>query len=72
MCIYIRGFRVSAGLVLVMDFHPNQFLGRIRVSILGFGFECTETPPDPNPTRCHPYSGPVVGSTSGPSSATKA
>ena len=33
MCIFIRGFRVSAGLVLVMDFHPNWF--RVRVSVLG-------------------------------------
>ena len=55
MCIFIHGFRVSAGLVLVMDFHPNRFRVRIRVSISGFGFGCTETPPDPNPTRCHSY-----------------
>ena len=67
MCIYPRvsgihsgfgypfGFRVSAGLDLVMNFHPNRFSGRIRVSISGFGFGCTETPPDPNPTYCHPY-----------------
>ena len=58
ICVYLFvgfrypfGFRVSAGLVLVMDFYPNRF----RVSISGFGFGCTETPPDPNPTRCHPY-----------------
>ena len=48
-------FRVSAGLVLVMDFHPNRFRVRVRVSGSGFGFGCTEIPPDPNPTRCHPY-----------------
>ena len=41
MCIFICGFRVSfgfwvsAGLVLVVDFHPNRF--RVRVSISGFG-----------------------------------
>jgi hypothetical protein len=52
---YPFGFRVSAGLVLVMDFHPNRFSVRVRFSILGFGFRCTETPPDPNPTRCYPY-----------------
>ena len=59
ICVYLSagfgypfGFWVSAGLVLVMDFHPNRF--RVRVSISGFGFGCTETPPDPNPTRCHP------------------
>ena len=32
---YPFGFRVSAGLVLVMDFHPNRFRVRVRVSILG-------------------------------------
>ena len=37
MCIFICGFRVSAGLVLVMDFHPNGFgFGfRFRVLVLG-------------------------------------
>ena len=44
MCIFICGFRasfgfrVSAGLVLVMDFHPNRFRVRVRVSISGFDF----------------------------------
>ena len=52
---YPFGFRVSAGLVLVMNFHPNRFRVRVRVSISSFGFGCTETRPDPNPTRCHPY-----------------
>jgi hypothetical protein len=62
ICVYLSadfgypfGFRVSAGLVLVMDFHPNRFSVRIRVSISGLGFGCTETSLDPNPTRCHPY-----------------
>jgi hypothetical protein len=63
MCIFIRGFRVSVGLVLVMDFHPNRYSVRVRVSTLGFGFGCTETPPDPNPTRCHPYARRSTGST---------
>jgi hypothetical protein len=27
----------------------------IRVSTSDFGFGCTETPPDLDPTRCHPY-----------------
>ena len=63
ICVYLSagfgypfGFRVSAGLVLMMDFHPNRFWVRVRISISGFDFGCTETPPDPNPTRCHPYS----------------
>jgi hypothetical protein len=62
ICVYLSvgfgypfGFRVSSGLVLVMDFHPNRFSFRVRVSILGFGFGCTETLPDPNLTRWHPY-----------------
>jgi hypothetical protein len=61
ICVYLSagfgypfGFQVSAGLVLVMDFHPNRFSVRVRVLISGFDFGCTETPPDPNPTRCHP------------------
>jgi hypothetical protein len=37
-----------------MDLHPNRFSGRIRVSSSGFGFGCLDTPPDPNPPRCHP------------------
>jgi hypothetical protein len=52
---YSFGFRVSAGLVLVIDFHSNRCSVRVWVSTLGFGFGCMETPPDPNPTRCHPY-----------------
>jgi hypothetical protein len=52
---YPFGFWVSAGLVLVVDFHPNRFSVRVRVSISGFGFGCTETPPDPKPTCYHPY-----------------
>ena len=41
--------------VLEMDFHPNRCSGRVRVLSSGFGFGCPDTPPDPNPTRCHPY-----------------
>jgi hypothetical protein len=47
---YAFGFRVSAGLVLVMDFHPNQCSVWVRVSNSGFGFGCTEILPDLNPT----------------------
>jgi hypothetical protein len=32
---YPFGFRVSAGLVLVIDFHLNRFSVRVRVSVLG-------------------------------------
>jgi hypothetical protein len=42
ICVYLSagfgypfGFRVSAGLVLVMDFHPNRCSVRVRVSVLG-------------------------------------
>jgi hypothetical protein len=62
ICVYLSvgfgypfGFRVSTGLVLVMDFHPNRCSVRVQVSTSGFSFRCTETPPDPNSTRCHPY-----------------
>jgi hypothetical protein len=41
-----------------MDFHPNWFSGRIRVLDSGFGFGCPDTPPDPNPPRCHSYPSP--------------
>ena len=59
MCIFIRGFRVFIrvsgirGFGFGDGFPPEWF--RVRVSISGFGFGCTETPPDPNPTRCHSY-----------------
>jgi hypothetical protein len=43
-------FRVSAGLVLVIDFHPNRCSVRVRVSTLGFDFGYTETPSDPLPS----------------------
>ena len=56
------GFRVSirvsgirAGSVLGTNYHPNWCSVRFWVSISGFGFRCTETPPDPNPSHCHPY-----------------
>ena len=42
----IRGFGFGDGL------SPESVFG--AVSGFGFGFGCTETPPDPNPTRCHP------------------
>jgi hypothetical protein len=64
ICVYLSagfgypfGFRVSAGLILVMNFHPNQFSVRVQIWISGFDFGCTETPLDSNPTRCHPYPG---------------
>jgi hypothetical protein len=37
-----------------MDFHLNRCSGWIQVLILGFSFGCPDTPPDPNPPRCHP------------------
>jgi hypothetical protein len=46
---YPFGFRVSAGLVFVMDFHPNRCSVRVRVSTSSFGFGCTETPPRSEP-----------------------
>ena len=53
MCISIRGFRVS---IRVSGIHGFGFGdGFPPESVSGFGFGCTETPPDPNPTRCHPY-----------------
>ena len=62
ICVYLSadfgypfGFLVSAGLILVMDFHPNRFRIRVRILISDFDFRCTETSPDPNPTGCHPY-----------------
>ena len=41
----IRGFGFGDG------FPPESVFGADS----DFGFGCTETPPDPNPTRCHPY-----------------
>jgi hypothetical protein len=52
---YPFGFWVSAGLVLGTDYRPNRCSVRFRVSISGFGFGCTKTPPDSNLPRCHPY-----------------
>jgi len=53
MCLYIHGFRVS---VRVSGIHGFGFGDEFPPeSVSGFGFGCTETPPDPNPTRCHPY-----------------
>jgi hypothetical protein len=57
MCIFIRGFRVSVRVLGIRGcgfgdgFPPESVFG----SGSGFGFGCAETPPDPNPTRCHPY-----------------
>ena len=45
----IRGFGFGDGL------SPESVFG--AVSGFGFGFGCTETPPDPNPPRCHPWKG---------------
>ena len=52
-----RDFEYPRVLVSVsgMDFDPNRSSGRVRVLSLGFGFGCPDTPPEPNPTRCHPY-----------------
>ena len=41
--------------VLGLNLYPNRSSGRVRVSSSGFGFGCPDTPPEPNPTRCHPY-----------------
>jgi hypothetical protein len=49
------GFRISAGLVLGMNFHPKWCSDRIRIFGSGFGFGCPDTPSDPNPIRCHLY-----------------
>jgi hypothetical protein len=56
MCIFIRGFRVSVRVSGIREFGfgdgfpPESVFG----SGSGFDFRCTETPPDPNSTRCHP------------------
>ena len=49
------GFGYQRVSVLGMNFNPNRCSGRVWVLSLGFGFGCPGTPPDPNPTRCHPY-----------------
>jgi hypothetical protein len=49
------GFRKSAGLILGTNFYLNRCSGRFGVLSSGFGFGCLDTPPDPNPTCCHPY-----------------
>jgi hypothetical protein len=46
---YPFGFRVSAGLVLVMDFHPNRFSVRVRVSFWVHE-DSTRSEPDPLPS----------------------
>ena len=40
--------------VLGLNLYPNRSSGRVRVSSSGFGFGCSDTPPERNPTRCHP------------------
>jgi hypothetical protein len=47
-------FPLSTGFVLGTNFDLNRCLGRFRVLSSDFGFGCPDTPPDPNPTRCHP------------------
>ena len=61
MCIFIRGFRVSIrvsgirGFGFGDGFPPESVSG----SGSGFGFGCSKTPPNSNPTRCHPYAASV-------------
>ena len=48
------GFGYPRVSVLGMNLHPNWSSGRVWVSSSGFGFGCPDTPPEPNPTCCHP------------------
>ena len=54
-----NGFRVSIRVSGIRWFSFGDGLSPESVFgvVLGFdfGFGCTETPPDPNPPRCHPY-----------------
>jgi hypothetical protein len=56
MCLYIHGFRIIIQVSGIRGFgFGAEFLPEsVSVLVSGFGFGCTETPPDPNPTRCHP------------------
>jgi hypothetical protein len=56
LCCHTKWVSGIRGFCFGMDYHPNRCSVRFRVSILGFEFGCTETPPDPNLPRCHPYS----------------
>ena len=49
------GFGYPWVLVLRMNLYPKRSSGWVRVLSSGFGFGCPDTPPEPNPTRCHPY-----------------
>ena len=51
---YPFGFGYPRVSVLGLNLYPNWSSGRVRVSSLGFSFGCPDTPPEPNPTRCHP------------------
>src|SRR6185312_10690278 len=59
MYIFIRGFRVSIRVSGIRGFGFGDGFPPESVSGSGSGFDfgCTETPPDPNPTRCHLYHG---------------
>jgi hypothetical protein len=51
---WVLGFGYPRVSVLGMDFDLKRCSGRVRILSLGFGFGCPDTPPDSNPTRCHP------------------
>ena len=50
------GFRISIRVLGIRGFGFGDGLSPESVfgAVSGFGFGCTETPPDPNLPRCHP------------------
>ena len=55
VCKKNSGFGYPRVSVLGMNLYLKRSSDRVRVLSSGFGFGCPDTPPEPNPTRCHPY-----------------
>jgi hypothetical protein len=55
MKIFIIWFQVSVRVSGIRGFGFGDGFPPESVFTSGFDFGCTETPPDPNPTHCHPY-----------------